>query len=279
MNLLKKNWEIFEQKEFYNYPKRNPFMIILGMGVLVAIFFACQTILPIVMHAIDKNADTSENTTMILLGIGNFLAAVVLWLFFMRREKKYCPKVVRKMTIIQCISGVFFGLAFSGVIGVIVDTIKYCTGLIQTDASVDKLMSAGLLLQIVVSVVSAGLAEEILLRGCIQNRLMGRINNIWAVIITAALFGLIHGNVSQFITATVSGFAFGFVYAKTRSLWAAILAHMANNFAASIQADFFKSNPGEGTFWIFNAVLIVVSIVLAIPFFKADAAVIEKSEA
>ena len=107
MNLLKKNWEIFEQKEFYNYPKRNPFMIILGMGVLVAIFFACQTILPIVMHAIDKNADTSENTTMILLGIGNFLAAVVLWLFFMRREKKYCPKVVRKMTIIQCISGVF----------------------------------------------------------------------------------------------------------------------------------------------------------------------------
>lgn len=277
MNLWKKNWAVMSQKEYYNYPKKNPVLIILGIIVLVVIFSVCQTLLPLIAHRIDPNADSQETVNLILLGVGNILAALVLWLFFMRREKKYCPKVVKKMTVLQYFSGAFFCLAFSGVIGVIVDFVKYSTGLIQTDASVEGLMSAGLPLQIAMSVISAGLAEEILLRGCILNRLMGRINNIWAIIITAAIFGLIHGNVSQFITATVSGFAFGFVYAKTRSIWAAILAHMINNLVASLQADFFNFNPAESAFWIFNAVVIVVSILLAIPFFKADAAVIEKA--
>ena len=166
-------------------------VIILGICALVAIFFVCQTILTLVAHVIDKNADAMGTTDMILMGLGNLLAAVVLWLFFMRKEKKYYPKVVKKMTIIQYISGAFFALAFGGVIGVIVDVIKYNTGLIQTDASVEGIMSAGLLLQILVSVVSAGIAEEVLLRGCIQNRLMGRINNALIPIPEKALSGFL----------------------------------------------------------------------------------------
>ena len=74
----------FAQKEYYNYPKKKPVVIILGICALVAIFFVCQTILTLVAHVIDKNADAMGTTDMILMGLGNLLAAVVLWLFFMR---------------------------------------------------------------------------------------------------------------------------------------------------------------------------------------------------
>lgn len=275
MNLWKKNLAVFSQKEYYNFPKKSVFKVVLGIVAAIVVFFIFQTILPMIEHVITgRGEDTLGNTSLLLMGFGNILAALVIWLCFVRKDKKYYPKVTKKMTVVQYISGVFFCLAFSGIISLLVDCIKYGSGLIKTEASVENLMSSGLILQIIVSVISAAIAEEVLMRGCIQNRLMCRINNAWAFILTAAIFGLIHGNVSQFITATVTGFAFCFVYAKTHSIVAAILAHMINNLVACLQADFLPYGPDAPAFWIFNIVLIVVSIALSIPFIKADAAVI-----
>jgi membrane protease YdiL (CAAX protease family) len=57
-----------------------------------------------------------------------------------------------------------------------------------------------------------------------------------AVIITAVLFGAFHGNLTQFLYATVGGLVFGVVTVRTNSLKPAIILHMANNILGVVLA-------------------------------------------
>lgn len=275
MNLLKKNIEAAKQRDYYSFPKKNPVLLILSILGILAIWYLCQGVFSLVYGFITRELQVG-NMQMIMLGLGNILATVIFLFTVMRKDKKYLPKATSKMSKLEIASGMFFVLMLSGLGSVIVDSVRYLTGSLQVDGAVESMYNANIFVQIFVSVISAGVGEEVVFRGCIQNKLMGRINGIWAFIITGMIFGLAHGNVPQFITATVSGAAMCFVYAKTRSLGASIAAHMFNNAIAFVQADFVTQDAGEPMYWIFSILLIVVSGVLAIPFIKADAVVIEK---
>ena len=276
MDIWKKNIAVLSQKDNYSYPPKKPISVAIGIVWIIVIMLLLQNF-PVLIYKFVNREATMDSTAVVLSGFGNFAAALVLYLCFIRKEKKYYPTVTRKMTKLECASSLFFLLAVSGVISLIVDLIKFYTGFIATSEAISNVMNMNFFVQLFMSVISAGIAEEVLFRGCIQNRLMCRINNIWAMVITAALFGLIHGNVSQFITATVTGIAFCFVYAKTRSLWVSILTHMFNNLVSFLCSDFITPTFGDAKYWIVSVVLIVVSVVLAIPFVKGDAAAIEKS--
>ena len=275
MNLLQKNLAVLNQKDYYDFPEKKPVRCILGIIWVIVIWFFFQVLPSFVFKIFNRDSEFG-NIYYIMMAVGNFIAAFVILFFFLRKEKNYYPKVTKKMSVIEYVSGAFFQLTLSGLISAIVDSIKTLTGAIQTSSAVNGMMEACIPVQILTTVISAAIAEEILLRGCIQNRIMARINNVWALVITSLIFGIIHGNVSQLITASVSGFALCFIYAKTRSLWAAIFAHMVNNLMACLQSDFLTTNANEPSYWIFSLGVVIVSAVLAIPFIKGDAAVIEK---
>ena len=275
MSLWEKNISVLSQKKYYDFPNKKPVSIALGVLWVIIVWLFFQTLPPLIYNSFINRGAAQDNTYFLLAALGNCLAATAVYFFFIRKEKKYHPIVIKKMAKKECASAVFFVITISVVISVIVDVISYFSGMIKTDASVENLMSMSLPVQILMSVISAAIAEELLLRYCIQNRLMGNIDNIWAIVITAVIFGLIHGNVSQLITASVAGIAHCFVYAKSRSLRTVILAHMLNNLLACLQSDFVSNNPGEPIYWIFSISVLVISIILAIPFIKGDAAVTE----
>ena len=77
--------------------------------------------------------------------------------------------------------------------------------------------------------VSAPLAEELVFRGIIQSRLE-RAMPVWsAVVLQAALFGLIHGTPVQIGYAFVMGLLFGYIRHRTGSILPTIAAHAAFN--------------------------------------------------
>ena len=77
------------------------------------------------------------------------------------------------------------------------------------------------------------LVEEILFRGAVLGRL--RCCGDWfAVVVSALLFGLYHGNVGQFIFATLVGLIFGYLRIRTGSLLPGMLLHMLNNGLAGV---------------------------------------------
>lgn len=78
----------------------------------------------------------------------------------------------------------------------------------------------------------APVAEEMVFRGAILRRLLeltGHSLRWVAIAVTALLFGVIHGNMAQGLTAFVMGLVIGWLYVRTRSIVPCVALHVADN--------------------------------------------------
>ena len=67
---------------------------------------------------------------------------------------------------------------------------------------------------------------------------LSRSNKIFALIASALIFGIVHGNIIQAVYASALGLIFGIVYLKTNNIWYPIALHMAVNSSSVIVAQF-----------------------------------------
>ena len=89
-----------------------------------------------------------------------------------------------------------------------------------------------------------GLGEELALRGWIQRGLEPRWGARAAVVTSAALFGLLHGEVVHAVGAFFLGLYLGAVVALSGSLRPAVLCHVVNNLVATLGAAWGVSAAG-----------------------------------
>jgi membrane protease YdiL (CAAX protease family) len=89
-----------------------------------------------------------------------------------------------------------------------------------------------------IAVVPA-LSEEFLFRGCILSNLLPYGKNT-AILFSALLFALMHGNFAQFFYTFIAGIVLGAVYVKTDSIWAPTFIHLFNNFYSVIQQFLYE---------------------------------------
>ena len=118
--------------------------------------------------------------------------------------------------------------------------------------------------------------EEWLCRGMVLRGLLGNgVKPVWAIIISAAFFAIIHANPWQAIPAMILGALFGYVYYKTGSLKLTMLMHCTNNTFAIIcsNIDAFENMESwhdvlQGPlYWIIFAGCLLL-VCLAVLFFK-----------
>lgn len=76
--------------------------------------------------------------------------------------------------------------------------------------------------------VGAAILEEFLCRGVVLQSLR-RYGDNFALIVSAFIFGIMHGNLAQAPYAIVVGLALGYLVLYTGSLWPSIIAHFINN--------------------------------------------------
>ena len=95
-----------------------------------------------------------------------------------------------------------------------------------------------LLPKILFMVILAPVIEEYIFRKQLIDR-MHVYGEKLAVITSALMFGLFHGNLSQLFYAFALGLVFGFVYLKTGKLRYSIGLHMLINFIGSVVGPFF----------------------------------------
>ena len=92
------------------------------------------------------------------------------------------------------------------------------------------------------------LAEEMVFRGAILRSLLDMMSkkNHWvAIMISAAIFGLAHGNTAQFVNALLMGLLLGWMYYRTQSLVPGILMHWVNNTMAYVLANLAPQSDGK----------------------------------
>ena len=83
-------------------------------------------------------------------------------------------------------------------------------------------------LNIVVMAVLPAVLEETLFRGCVL-RVLRPYGDWFAILVSAVLFGLMHGNIIQIPFALIVGVALGWLYVATENIWLPIAVHFANN--------------------------------------------------
>lgn len=92
---------------------------------------------------------------------------------------------------------------------------------------------SGMIVSLLVTAIIPAFSEEFLFRGIILGKLR-KYGDSFAVIVSALMFGLIHGNIVQFPFAFVCGLGFGLLVVKTNSLLPSMIAHFLNNLLSSI---------------------------------------------
>lgn len=85
---------------------------------------------------------------------------------------------------------------------------------------------------IVLVAVVAGVVEEILFRGVLHHWLRNHMGFWGAAFISGVIFGAVHLNIPQFITATVLGIVASWLYEQSGSLVPPMVLHIVNNFLA-----------------------------------------------
>lgn len=135
-----------------------------------------------------------------------------------------------------CILNIVTNLAVTGLANFVpeswVAALEQSTGSVSTGQPfLVLLLGTGILVPIM---------EEITFRYGLH-RNIAKSNVVWAYIISAIVFGLVHGNPIQIMYATVMGVFLSFAYQKTNNLWYPIVIHMAVN-SSSLFGLFFESD-------------------------------------
>ena len=87
----------------------------------------------------------------------------------------------------------------------------------------------GFLLSFTATVLVPGLVEEFANRGLILG-ILRKFGDGFAVVVSALIFGLLHGNFEQIPFAFLVGLVLGYIVVKSESLWLAVAVHAFNNF-------------------------------------------------
>lgn len=90
-------------------------------------------------------------------------------------------------------------------------------------------MGGNKLIAIATVAVCAPLCEEYVCRGMMCRGMLSHNSPVWAILWSAFFFAFIHLNPWQAVPAFILGSFYGWVYYKTRCLWATIFLHAMNN--------------------------------------------------
>lgn len=87
-----------------------------------------------------------------------------------------------------------------------------------------------LLVNLFIMALLPAIAEELFFRGSLQKTLLRMSGRPWlAILISSAVFGLLHGTFFKLLPIFTLGLLLGTVYHITRNLWYTITIHFANN--------------------------------------------------
>ncbi len=206
------------------------------MGLACFVIITVSTVLQI-LFAILLPELASEGWTMWLFTFAPiYLVAVPLGVLVLRSvPKRELEK--SKMKVVDMVKSLFISifLMYAGnLLGILVTEILTAVTGKTVESGVATPISGGdLWMRVLVMVILAPIIEEFLFRKLLIDR-MSRYGEKLAVVLSALMFGLFHGNFSQFFYAFFLGLLFGYVYLKSGKLRYSIGLHMFINLLGSV---------------------------------------------
>lgn len=205
--------------------------------MLVAVFFAVmlQSAIALIQSASSGNMDSMDTDSMLQNGWG-YLLAIAVGLLILRawKGKEFCreelwvrgkPMTAGNFFSLLCM--VIFAQLLFQIIATLIEGLLNLIGLTAMGSMESATMGVETISMFLYVCVGAPIAEELLFRGLVLRTLMPH-GKRFAIVMSALLFGVYHGNIVQIPYAMAVGLVFGYVAAEYSVAWAMAL-HMFNN--------------------------------------------------
>ena len=223
----------------YSYIKNKNINVIWGMLWPCLLWYFIQLIISFVFgiaiviinpKMADSKLELFLNDNILFINLICQIVSLITFLPIYLKQKKYFIPVKEKIkdNIYLVINVSLIFLSIGIISGFIIEQLKI-TGLEEINNAFN---SKGIFLALVSTVILAPIIEELLFRGLIFNRINSKWNGWLAIIISALLFAVLHGNLPQILNAFILGIGLGYFYNKYHNLWYCIIAHALNNFVS-----------------------------------------------
>lgn len=205
-------------------------------------------------------------------GVCYFLSfAVPAWIFcaVSRRREEYCPGYYRggipaTMPLIAVAAiAINFAAAYVNQ-AVLLDLFPDAFGAVASE----PYEIYEIVMMVFTTAIVPAIVEEMLFRGAILTNLLP-FGRGMAIMGSALLFGLMHGNPLQFLYTSLLGVVLGVVYVKTKSIYVCMVIHFVNNLISVLQTVFLQFSNETLGMWLYIGLeaLILVSGALSIVYF------------
>lgn len=210
-------------------------MILAVFGLFMMSLSACYD--PIMVKVFGNSIQTENWYTWVKSFVITDVFCLLVVIAVASMSEK-TPIEKHKMTVGQFICAVFMNAGIIGIgaiIGAIVEfSIAFNFGVAGGGQTIsDMLIDSNDFWRILTVGIGAPVVEELIFRKFLIDRVHKYGEGI-AIFVSGFLFGLFHGNFSQFFFATGVGLFFAFVYVRTGRIWYSILLHMVVNMTTSV---------------------------------------------
>lgn len=210
--------------------------IIYPVGLYYVVSSLCYFALEILLGSADE-------TYMLRQLVGDAVTIPVILKFYMAdqniRDTVYGKKKFR-FSSEQAIN-IAVTVVSVAALGIAVNNIIAMTSLIQASEgfqTANQAFFAGTAVyEFLGSCFLIPIAEELLFRGVVYQRLKLMLGVAPAIICSALIFGLVHANLVQFLYAAVLGCLLAFLYEKTGFFYVPVLGHIAANTVSVVREE------------------------------------------
>lgn len=235
----------------------------IGIHFIIAQIVSSLALVMIQRHG--KGLDTYYKSSILLIGISGLLTMLpVLYLYRRDRVSRVVGGLVKipgtgRGKPAEYLLLLFMGAAMAQFGNLIISIIQVFLQSSAYQETFSKVMDGKSLAETVYWMgIVAPVAEEAVFRWLVYARLRDYLRMPAAIVISGLLFGVYHGNILQFIYASMLGCLFAYFMEMTGSLYASVLLHIGANVWSLVYTEF--------GFWLLQSsavsVLTVVNFVL-----------------
>lgn len=212
------------------------------------------------MQIISNVLELTQQYAVGVQGLAAMITIPIMAFFYHRdrlRERTYGVRGNRKAPAVQYIWIVFL----AGTLNFALNNLIMIGNLSDYSASYEEIAevfySPSIEMQLLCLGILTPVAEELVFRGLMYRRMREDTGFVAAMVYTAVVFGVFHGNVVQMLYGFIMGLMLAYVYEKYGSVAAPIMAHITVNIV-SVLATY-----SEIYNWMMDSILIVGTITVA----------------
>ena len=243
-NKSKIHFELAPDLGTLSYDSTKKYFTIFGLAIFAfsAATLAAQTVLVYLISFLVPNIAEMPRALTAANYILSFVPLYLVGLPVLMAILKKLPSVrllKQKMTLSHAFGGFCIGILFMLTGNLVSNYLMILLQSLKGGAISNPVESATVgnpwWLNLIFVGILAPILEEILFRKIICSRLLP-LGEGWAIFLSAAVFGLAHGNFYQFFYAFALGALFAFIYVKTGKLIYSTVYHMAINIIGGVIA-------------------------------------------